>query len=242
MGILAGRIVLITGAGKGIGKATVVRFATEDAKVILVARTAAEIESVAQAITNVGGDSLAIPGDVTDEAFVESLFQTVRDRYGRLDILVNCAGIAPFGKLEDASPARLRACLETNIVGVFLCIQQAVRLMHETGDTGKILTIGSVRSRWTEQGDCGFYNASKFGVYGLVESIARQLHGSGSQIACGMINPGIVDTPLTNPRGEPRPGWLDPDQVAEAILHAASAPDGVNVFETVLFPTSQRPW
>ncbi len=242
MGSLAGRVALVTGAGRGIGLETAVRLAAEDARVVLVARTATDVEQAARSIVNAGGEALAIPGDVTDAAFVACLFTSVRERYGRLDLLVNCAGIAPFGTVEEADPARLRACLEVNIVGVFLCIQQAVRLMHETGDTGKILTVGSVRSRWSEQGDCGFYNASKYGVYGLVESIARQLHGSGSQIACGLINPGVVDTPLTNPRGEPRPGWLRPEQVAEAILHAATAPAGVNTFETVLFSTTQRPW
>jgi len=242
MGSLPGRITLVTGAGKGIGRATALRFAAEGATVVLVARTAADLETAAAELQATGGDALTCAGDVTDEAFVEHLFAQVRERFGRLDVLVNCAGIAPFGNVEDADPARLRACLELNIVGVFLCIQQAVRLMHETGDTGKILTVGSVRSRWSEGGGCGFYNASKYGVYGLVESIARQLHGSGSQIACGLVNPGVVDTPLTNPKGEPRPGWMRPEQVAEAILHAATAPAGVNTFETVLFSTTQRPW
>ncbi len=242
MGLLDGRIALVTGAGKGIGKATAELLGREGATVVLTARTAADIEAVADGIRAKGGQALPIAGDVTRDAFVEELFGTIRREYGRLDILVNNAGMAPFGPVETSDVARLRACLELNIVAVFMCIQQAVRIMQENGGTGKIVTIGSVRSRWSEGGGNGFYNASKYGVYGLVETIARQLQGSGQNIACSIVNPGVVDTPLTNPNGEPRPTWLRPEDIARAVLHSVSAPAGVNCYETVVFSTEQKPW
>jgi NAD(P)-dependent dehydrogenase (short-subunit alcohol dehydrogenase family) len=120
-------------------------------------------------------------------------------------------------------------------------MKRAVELMRSAGG-GKIINVGSVRSHWTEGGDAGAYNASKFALRGLTETVARQLHGTGANIAVGMVCPGIVDTSLTNPTGAPQPDWLRPEDVAAAIVHALQAPRGVNVFDTVLFPMTQKPW
>ncbi len=242
MGKLEGKIALVTGAGKGIGRAVAEAFAAEAATVILVARTPADLEEVAAAVRRAGGQAVPVAGDVTEAAFVAHLFGLARDRFGRLHILVNNAGMAPFGPVEDLPAERLRQCLELNVVAVFACMQQAVRLMKETGSAGKIVNIGSVRSHWTEGGDAGAYNASKYAVAALTESVARQLHGTGANIAVGMVCPGIVDTPLTNPGREPRPGWLAPETVAQAVLYAVTAPPDVNVFDVTLFPTFQKPW
>ena len=144
--------------------------------------------------------------------------------------------------MEELDPEDFKWCLEVNVVAAFSCTQQAIRLMRKYDNGGKIINVGSVRSHWTEAGDGGAYNASKYALRGMTESVARQIHGDGSDIAIGMVCPGVVDTTLTNPAGEPRPGWLDVHQVAEAILHAVCAPKGVNYFDTTLFPTSQRPW
>ena len=239
---LQGKIVLVTGAGKGIGRATAMLFGNEGAHVVLVARTEADIASAADEIGGRGGLGAPIAGDVTDEAFVTRLFKVVKDRFGRLDVLVNCAGVVPMGPLDDFRVADLRRCLEVNVVGVFMCMQQAVRLMQETGDTGKIINVGSVRSHWTEGGGAGAYTASKYAVRALTESVARQLHGTGSKIAVGLLCPGVVDTPLTNPKGEARADWLQPEALAQAALYMATAPQMTNVFDLTLFSTAQKPW
>ncbi|NLC55576.1 MAG: SDR family oxidoreductase [Armatimonadetes bacterium] len=239
---LDGKIALVTGAGRGIGRAVAELLAREGATVILVARTEAELAATVAAIRDAGGQARAIPGDLTQDAFVEHLFAAIRQEFGRLDILVNSAGMAPFGPVEELPVQKFRECLELNVVAVFACMQQAIRLMKETGGRGKILNIGSVRSHWSEGGDGGAYNASKYGLRGLTESVARQLHGSGLEIAVGMVCPGVVDTPLTNPGREPRPEWLRPEMVAEAVLHALTAPPGVNVYDTTLFAMFQKPW
>ena len=129
-----------------------------------------------------------------------------------------------------------------NVVAAFACTQAAVRFMKRLAVPGKIINIGSVRSHWTEAGDGGAFNASKFALRAITESIARQLHGDGSDISVGLVCPGVVDTPLTNPDGEDKPDWLKPSDVAAAVLHTISAPAKVNYFDTTLFPTSQRPW
>jgi NAD(P)-dependent dehydrogenase (short-subunit alcohol dehydrogenase family) len=236
------RVALVTGAGRGIGRAIAPALAADGCSVVLTARTADEIDSAAAQIEDAGGSALAIAGDLTDEKFVEELFATVRERFGRLDILVNNAGMAPFGSVTELPVDQFRATLELNVVAVFHCTQHGVRIMKENGDRGKIINIGSVRSHWTEGGDGGAYNASKYALRGMTETIARELHGSGSKIAVGMVCPGVVDTSLTNPDGETREGWLEPEDIARAVLHAANAPDGVNVFDTVVFRTEQKPW
>lgn len=238
---LKDRVALVTGAGKGIGRATAECFAGEGATVVGVARTAGDLESLADAPADMSGRVVPVAGDLTDDGFVQELFGRVESELGQLDILVNNAGLAPFDPVAEGRLKDLRACLELNIVSVFHCTQQALRLMRSQGH-GRIVTIGSVRARWSESGGSGFYNASKYGVYGLMETIAREVHGEEADIAVSLVNPGIVDTPLTNPGGEPRPDWLRPAVVAENVLHTVTAPPGVNVFETVVFPLCQKPW
>jgi len=239
---LNGRIALVTGAGKGIGRAVAEACVRAGATVIGVARTVEDLDHLAASLQESAGDFVSIPGDITDDAFVGTLFSEVRSRFGRLDILVNNAGTAAFGPVETMAVADVRRCLEINITAAFNCMQQAVRLMKETGDTGKIINIGSVRSHWTEGGDGGAYNASKYGIRGMTESVARQLHGSGSKIAVSLVCPGVVNTPLTNPNDEEKPGWLRPEDIARSVLHVATAPPEVNVFDTVVIPMIQRPW
>ncbi len=239
---LENKIALVTGAGKGIGRGIAQTLAAEGAKVWLVARTESDLKEVETKIIEDGGKAEVCAGDVTDESFVARLFERVRKDDGRLDILVNNAGVGTFGPTETLPVADLRACLELNIVAVFSCTQQAVRLMKENGDEGKIINIGSIRSHWSEGGDSGAYNASKYGLRGLTESIARELHGTDSKIAVGLVCPGIVDTTLTNPGGEPRPGWMNSETIGAAVLHAVCAPSDVNVFDTIVFPLAQKPW
>ncbi|MDP6114113.1 MAG: SDR family oxidoreductase [Planctomycetota bacterium] len=237
---LQGKVALVTGAGRGIGRATSIMLAEHGATAIMASRTRSDLESAASEITNAGGTAVWFDGDVTDQKFVDYIFEETKERFGRLDILVNNAGMAPFGKIEDLPLERFRACLELNVVAAFHCMQLAVRLMKENGDVGKIINIGSVRSHWTEAGGDGAYNASKYGLRGLTETVARQLHGSGSNIAVSLICPGGVATTLVS--NTPNPNMLKPEQVAEAILYAATAPPGVNIYDVTLFITQQRPW
>jgi NAD(P)-dependent dehydrogenase (short-subunit alcohol dehydrogenase family) len=237
-----GKISLITGSGRGIGRAVAELFAAEGATVVLTARTGDEIEKTAASIESAGGKAVAVAGDITDETSVERLFRDIAVRFGRLDVLVNNAGCAAGGLVEEFPVEKLRAMLELNIVAVFNCMQQAIRMMKANGGVGKIINIGSVRSHWTECGDAGAYNASKCGLRAMTESVARQLHGSGLNIAVGMVNPGIADTTLTNPQGNEVPDWLRPETIARAVLHAATAPPNVNIFDTVLIGMMQKPW
>ena len=239
---LTDTIAIVTGAGRGIGRAVAELFAAEGATVIATSRTAAELDDLAAQMADAPGTVVPLPGDVTDEQFVDDLFGDVQKRFGRLDVLVNNAGIAPFGPVESLAVEDVRRCLEINVVAAFNCMSQAVRLMKAVDDTGKIINIGSVRSHWTEFGDGGAYNASKAGLRHMTESAARQLHGSGSQIAVSTVCPGVVDTTLTNPERADATGWLKVEHIARSVLHVATAPPDVNVFDVVVIPMAQAPW
>lgn len=236
------KVALVTGAGRGIGRAVAEALASEGASVILTARTASELNEAAGRIEASGGKARVIAGKLTDGAFVDRLFRTVQEDFGQLDVLVNSAGTAMFGSVEDLPAEHYRDTLALNVTAAFHCMQLAIRLMKDCGGVGKIVSIGSVRSHWTEAGDAGAYNASKSALRAMTESVARQLHGTGLDIAVGMVNPGLVDTRLTNPDGQPRPDWLRPETVAQAVVNAVTAPPNVNVFDTTLFCTSQKPW
>ena len=239
---LQNRVALVTGAGRGIGRAVAVTLGVHGAAVVVTARTETELNTTADLIRDAGAPVLVVPGDLTAPGFIETLFRQVKERFGRVDIVVNNAGVAPFGPVQELPVEEFRRCLELNVTAVFACTQQAVRMMEAQGGEGKIINLGSVRSHWTESGDAGAYNASKAALRALTESVARQLHGTGSRIAVGLVCPGVADTPLTNPTGRPRPQWLNPDTVAAAVLHAVCAPPTVNVFDTILFPVTQKPW
>jgi NAD(P)-dependent dehydrogenase (short-subunit alcohol dehydrogenase family) len=242
MGQLTDKVTLVTGAGHGIGRGIAELFVAEGATVIAVSRTASELEALAATMADASGEVVVMPGDLTDEAFIDTMFEQVKQQFGRLDVLVNNAGIAPFGSVETLAVDDVRRCMELNVVAAFNCMSQAVRLMKANGDVGKIINIGSVRSHWTEFGDGGAYNASKAGIRHMTESIARQLHGSGSQIAVSTVCPGVVDTPLTNPERKDATGWLKVEHIARSVLHVATAPPDVNVFDVVVIPMAQAPW
>ena len=135
---LRGKIALVTGAGRGIGKATTKLLAKNGAEVVLTARTTSEIDKVAKNIVGNNGKALPISGDITNGSFVTNLFSQIQDQYGRLDILINNAGKAPFGTIEEMSVDLFRSCLELNVVAVFHCTQEAVKLMRAKNDEGKI--------------------------------------------------------------------------------------------------------
>ena len=227
------RVALITGAGSGIGKATALAFLADGFSVALAGRERDKLEAVAQA----GGDgSFVVECDVTNPEDVASLFDATRQKFGRLDVLFNNAGVGtPFGvNLEDLTFEQWRAVIDTNLTGVFLCTQQAFRLMKDQDPRGgRIINNGSI-SAHVPRSNSAPYTAAKHGVTGLTKS--SSLDGRKYDISVGQIDIGNALTELASKLPQPEP-MMDVKHVAEAVLHMAKLPLNANIqFMTILPP------
>jgi NAD(P)-dependent dehydrogenase (short-subunit alcohol dehydrogenase family) len=239
------KIVLVTGAGSGIGRAVALAFLGQGDSVVLAGRREAALRETAE-LSGGGGDRVLVaPADVADEGQVAALFKAATERFGRLDVLFNNAGrgAAPV-PLEDLSLADWRAVVDVNLTGVFLCTQQAVRQMKAQRPMGgRIINNGSI-SAHAPRPNSAPYTATKHAVTGLTKSTA--LDGRAFDIACGQIDIGNAQTDLTARmtmgRGVPQADGrmapeavMDVQAVADAVLTMANLPLSANVlFMTVM--------
>ena len=212
---LNGKVAVITGGGRGIGKALAHALAREGARVAIgdLDRDAAE-----SAAGEVGG--LGLPLDVTDLPGYSAFLDEVEQRLGPIDILVNNAGIMPITPLEQESPASITRQLEINVRAVIHGTQEAMRRMRPRG-TGHIVNIASLAGKGGYPG-LATYSATKHAVVGLSEAVRFELKGSGVEVSCVM--PGIVNTELTTGMREARVKNLEPTQVADEIVAALKVP------------------
>ena len=237
------RVAIVTGAGSGIGRAVARGLLDDGYAVVLAGRRAALLEETAAASHADASRVLAQPTDVTDPDAVRHLFDAARERFGRLDLLFNNAGMsAPNLPLEQLSVQQWRAVIDVNLTGVFLCTQQAFRLMKaQEPRGGRIINNGSISSQ-VPRPNSSPYASSKHGVTGLTRSTS--LDGRAFDIACGQIDIGNAATDMTvkfatgalQANGEvvvePR---LDIAHVVKAVLYMASLPLDANVqFLTVM--------
>ncbi|MFC7228697.1 SDR family oxidoreductase [Salinirubellus salinus] len=244
MSNLAGHVAIVTGASSGIGEATAEALADEGASVVLAARRAGELETLAERIESDGGDALVVPTDVTDEDDIDSLVGTVTDEYGRLDILVNNAGVMLVEPLERASRENLRQMVEVNLLGL-MNLTHAVLPVMQDQDGGHIVNVSSVAGRRASANVSG-YNATKFGVNAFTEAVRQEV--TTQNIRTTVIEPGAVDTELpthiTDEQVLERLAELDmpmlaPEDIARAIVYATLQPEHVNVTELMVVPTGQ---
>jgi NAD(P)-dependent dehydrogenase (short-subunit alcohol dehydrogenase family) len=226
------RVALITGAGSGIGRATALAFLRDGFRVALAGRNAQKLAAVV-AEAGPSAVSLTFAADVRQPEQVRALFDAVREKFGRLDVLFNNAGLnAPFVPLEELPYEKWREVIDTNLTGAFLCTQQAFRIMKaQTPRGGRIINNGSI-SAHSPRGNSAPYTASKHAITGLTRSTS--LDGRQFDIACGQIDIGNALTELSArlPRAEP---MFDVEHVANAVLHMAKLPLDANVqFMTIM--------
>lgn len=210
------RVAIITGGGRGIGRGIALAFAREGAKVVICSRTRAEVEKVAAEVEWWGGEVLPVVADVTDEKSVSSLVGKTLERFGRVDLLVNNAGVWLPGGLQDYSLADWETTMATNLRGVFLCTKAVFGPMKEGGG-GKIINISSIRGKEGYPGMAA-YCASKFGVVGLTQALAEEW--KPFNIKVNAVCPGPVDTTFAEgaARDEAR---ILPEDVAHLVVFPA---------------------
>ncbi len=243
------KIAIITGAGSGIGRATTILLARSGYQVVLAGRTPASLEKTIYAAGEHGKHCLPVETDVSDPQSVRDLFQTVSDKYGRLDLLFNNAGIGtPSELLEDLPYSKWKAVIDINLTGSFLCIQEAFRIMkNQDPRGGRIINNGSI-SAHVPRPHSAPYTASKHAVTGLTKSAS--LDGRGYNICVGQIDIGNASTPMAEKmtKGVPQAdgsikveATFDVDLVARTILHMDSMPLNANMpFITIM--ANQMPY
>jgi 3-hydroxybutyrate dehydrogenase len=191
---LAGRRALVTGAGRGIGRAVALDLARAGADLALSARTRADLEAVAALARGLGVRALAIVADVSRPEQVRELFRAARAELGPIDVLVNGAGVAPSAPLVKTSEEQWRAALETNLSGCFYCMREALPGMLERG-FGRVVNLASIAGK-TGYPYIAAYAASKHGVLGLTRCAALEAAPRG--VTVNAVCPGYVDTPMTD--------------------------------------------
>lgn len=220
---LAGKVAIITGASRGIGRATAAHFAALGAAVTLAARDTAALEANARAIEAAGGRALAQPSDVSDERSVEQLFARTVAAFGRVDIVVNSAGAianVPFPEMEAATWDRV---IGVNLRGTFLCCRAAFRQMILQGG-GVIINLSSLSGVKGVEKFPGLsaYNSSKFGVAGLTEILAVEGRSHGIRVLA--VSPGAVDTEMLREAAPHLKAGMTPEEMAR-ILAWLAGPD-----------------
>jgi NAD(P)-dependent dehydrogenase (short-subunit alcohol dehydrogenase family) len=241
-----GKVAIVTGASNGIGRGIAEAFAAAGARTVLVARRAALLDEVAAGIKQNGGEALALATDLTREDEIVALFARVRDTFGRLDVLVNNAGIATHRDTEDITLDDWRAALEINITAPFLCSREAIRIMKaQAPQGGRIINIGSVSAK-TPRPDSLPYTVTKFGLHGMTHQLT--MDGRKHNIVASIIHPGATLSSFTARRGRTKAGpgerpddyVMSPADVARVAVLMASLPDEVNLYEATILPNHMR--
>lgn len=239
---LKGKVAVVTGASSGIGQATARLLAEEGVRVVLVARRLERIEAVAQLLTDSpGGAPLTVQADVGDPVQVRALFDTVRDRFGGLDLLFNNAGLGISDRFEQSDPADWQQMIDTNLYGVLHCTQAAIPLLR--GRTGAMIsTVSSVGGRYGVE-TWSVYSATKFAVVGFHDALRKEL--GADRIRVSLIEPGAVWTEfganvddLLRKRRESLDA-LQAEDIAQALVYSFAQPPNVLVEEILIRPVLQ---
>jgi NADP-dependent 3-hydroxy acid dehydrogenase YdfG len=231
---LAGQTAIVTGAGRGIGRAVAQALVRAGAAVVLAARTRRELADVAAGVREGGGRALAVPTDVTSAEAVEALVEQTVAELGRVDLLVTAAGVASFGPLAGSKPGDWEPMLAVNLRGAMLCCRAVLPAMLRQR-RGTIINVASVAARRPIAG-AAVYSATKAGIVAFSRVLAEEMRAEGVRV--GVVLPGAVDTPLWDsiPGGPDRSRMLKPEDVARAVLLMATLPPHASLEDLTLLP------
>jgi NAD(P)-dependent dehydrogenase (short-subunit alcohol dehydrogenase family) len=237
MGKLTGKVALITGANRGIGKGIAQGFAAEGATLALSARGEEALQRTAAELTGRGATVLSVVADLTEEKDVLALFGSVMGRFGRLDILVNNAGAFDGGPLAEMSAATWDKVLAINLRAPFLCTREAMKIMKPQGG-GRIINIGSISAQRVRPNSAP-YSSSKHGLWGLTQCTA--LEGREYGISCGCLHPGnvLIERRRNTGRKEDDEPMMTVEELAQTAVLMATLPAHMNMLEAIVLPVGQ---
>lgn len=231
------KVALVTGAGKGIGRATALALAKAGANVAITSRTITDLQTLSRKIGDVGRKVLILEGDITRESFVKSMMESTVSKLGSVDILVNNAGIGRFARLEDMSTQDWDAMFNVNLRALFLCTRAALPHLKKKPESF-VVNVASLAGKNFFANGSG-YAATKWGVMALSKSLMLEERKNGVRVLT--ICPGSVDTPFFDHPSLPSPkrdSILKPDDVAQTIVDAIRLPQRALVSEIEIRPTS----
>jgi NADP-dependent 3-hydroxy acid dehydrogenase YdfG len=250
--VLSGTVALVTGASSGIGEATAKRLAADGAAVAVAARRLDRLERLVEEIDDAGGKALAIEADVTDRAAAEALVERTVKELGRLDTVVNNAGVMLLGPSLDADIEEWERMVDINVKGLLYVAKAALPHLIESADEGPrlvtdMVNISSVAGRRAREGSA-VYNATKFGVGAFSEALRQEV--TGRHVRVSLVEPGAVITELSSHN---RPDVLEEikgrfgdierleaDDIADAISYIVTRPRHMAINEILVRPTEQK--
>lgn len=225
---LKDKVAIVTGASRGIGKAAALALVSQGAKVVInYARSSEAAEATVKQITDAGPEAIAVQADVSQSAEVDNLIKTTLDKFGRIDVLVNNAGITKDTLLLRMKPEQWQAVIDLNLTGVFLCTKAVSKTMLKQR-SGRIINIASVAGQMGNPGQAN-YSAAKAGVIGFTKTVAKELANRG--ITVNAVAPGFIETDMTHDLKSddiiqfiPLGRYGKPEEVAGTIRFLASDP------------------
>ncbi|MBK9290359.1 MAG: SDR family oxidoreductase [Bacteroidetes bacterium] len=243
--MLKDKVIVITGASSGIGEATAMLLAEHNTKLVLMARRKDRLEALAEKVKEMGAEAMILPVEVTNRTQVLDAFSRVHEAYGKVDVLVNNAGLMPVSFMDKLKIDEWDRMIDVNLKGLLYCIAGVLSSM-KANRSGHIVNISSVAGRRVWPG-FAVYNATKFGVTALSEAMRMELTPTFN-IKVTVIEPGAVATELTQTITDQdilesfakrRITPLLANDIARAIKYAITQPDHVNVSEVVVMPSAQ---
>ncbi|HUK50962.1 MAG TPA: SDR family oxidoreductase [Terriglobales bacterium] len=230
---LEGKTAIITGGGLGIGKGIARAFTDEGARIMIASRNEERLSKVEEELRSRGATVVSFPADVSREHDVLALFERTMKEFGRVDILVNCAGLIDQNPLEETSLERWRKVIDVNLTGPFLCTREAFKIMRRQGG-GRIVNVGSISAQMPRP-QFAAYSSSKMGLVALTTTTA--LEGRDCGIVASCIHPGNVKTAM-NELTQDEPA-MEIEDVVRAVMVMVTMPPSVNMLQTIILPVTQ---
>lgn len=247
IGRWSGKTALITGASSGSGRAIARSLSRAGLRVILWARRADRLKDLENELSPTNTEVYSSSIDLRDTGAILNGFNEIRERWGGIDVLVNCAGLGIYSPLLTGDTEIWREMLEVNVLALSVCTREAIKDMRKRGDNGHIIHISSIAGHRVPF-QSGVYAASKFAVRALTEGLRQELRDAGSQIRVSSISPGMVETEfgdsyyaskeLADEKQSQFP-VLQPEDIASLVDHFLSQPPHVELHDVILRPTQQ---